>query len=140
MKNDDEEKKPLLFNRTFEFVCELSEIMLERIYMDQMMDQMVIVEEQNRIANEIHDSVSQRLFGIVYSLHSLPIKSKNLSEEELNKEFLFLSKSANAAMKELRAAIYRLSSIKKGEQPFFLRLTNYLNEYAKLNDIKIDIY
>ena len=136
--NDDEEKKPLLFNRTFEFVCELSEIMLERIYMDQMMDQMVIVEEQNRIANEIHDSVSQRLFGIVYSLHSLPIKSKNLSQEELNKEFLFLSKSANAAMKELRAAIYRLSSIKKGEQPFFLRLTNYLNEYAKLNDIKID--
>lgn len=136
--NDDEEKKPLLFNRTFEFVCELSEIMLERIYMDRMMDQMVIVEEQNRIANEIHDSVSQRLFGIVYSLHSLPIKSKNLSEEELNQEFLFLSKSANAAMKELRAAIFRLSSIKKGEQPFFLRLSNYFNEYAKLNDIKID--
>ena len=138
LNDDDEEKKPLLFNRTFEFVCELSEIMLERIYMDRMMDQMVIVEEQNRIANEIHDSVSQRLFGIVYSLHSLPIKSKNLSEEELNQEFLFLSKSANEAMKELRAAIFRLSSIKKGEQPFFLRLSNYFHEYAKLNDIKID--
>lgn len=136
--NDNEEIRPLLFNRTFEFVCELSEIMLERIYMDQMIDQMSIIEEQNRIANEIHDSVSQRLFGIVYSLHSLPIKSKNLSEEELNKEFLFLSKSANATMKELRAAIYRLSSIKKGEQPFFSRLTNYLNDYAKLNDINID--
>lgn len=112
----------------------LEQIMLERIYMDQM----IISEEQNRIANEIHDSVSQRLFGIVYSLHSLQAKSNSMTREELNKEYQFLSQSANTTIKELRAAIYRLSSVKKGEQPFLLRLKKYLDEYARLNDIRID--
>ena len=86
--------------------------MLERIHMDQMMDQMLVIEEQNRIANEIHDSVSQRLFGIVYSLHSLQVKSRTMTKEELNEEYQFLSQSANTTIKELRSAIYRLSSVK----------------------------
>ena len=137
VSSSTEVQKSFLLNRTFEFLAELSEIMLERIYLDQMMDQMIIIEEQNRIANEIHDSVSQRLFGIVYSLHSLQVKSINISKEELDQEFLFLSQSANTTIKELRAAIYRLSTVKKGEQPFIVRLKKYLDDYAKLNDVKI---
>jgi len=127
-----------LFRRTFEFLVELSEMMLERIHMDHMMDQLTISEEQNRIANELHDSVSQRLFGIVYSLHSLQIKSRNISINELEQEFEFLLQTANTTMKELRASIYRLSSVKKGEKPFLILIENYLVEYAKLNDIRID--
>ena len=133
-----EAKKTFLLGRTFEFLAELSEIMLERIYMDQVMGQMIVTEEQNRIANEIHDSVSQRLFGIVYSLHSLQVKSKNISREELNNEYQFLSQSANTTMKELRAAIYRLSSVKKGVEPFIVRLKKYLEDYARLNDLEIN--
>ncbi len=132
-----EVKKTFLLNRPFEFLADLSEIMLERIYMDQMMDQMIVIEEQNRIANEIHDSVSQRLFGIVYSLHSLQVKSGNITREELNQEYQFLSQSANTTIKELRTAIYRLSSVKNGEKPFLVRLKKYLDEYARLNDIVI---
>ncbi|WP_225986154.1 sensor histidine kinase [Psychrobacillus glaciei] len=127
-----------LLNRTFEFIAELSEIMLERIHMDHMMDQLIIIEEQNRIANEIHDSVSQKLFGIVYSLHSLQVKSRNISKEELEKEYQFLSKTANSTIKELRAAIYRLSSVKKGDKPFLVLVKNYLEEYAKLNEVQIN--
>ncbi|WP_342600203.1 ATP-binding protein [Psychrobacillus sp. FSL H8-0483] len=133
-----EVRDTFLLNRTFEFIAELSEIMLERIHMDKMMDQLIIIEEQNRIANEIHDSVSQKLFGIVYSLHSLQNKSRNISKEELNREYQFLSKIANSTIKELRAAIYRLSSVKKGDKPFLVLLKNYLEEYAKLNDVRID--
>ena len=133
-----EKEIPFFLKRTFEFLAELSEIMLERIHMDQMMDQMIVVEEQNRIANEIHDSVSQRLFGIVYSLHGLQIKSRTMTTEQLNEEYQFLSQSANTTIKELRSAIYRLSSLKKGEQPFLVRVKTYLDEFAKLNDIRID--
>lgn len=133
-----EEKYTFLFHRTFEFLAELSEMMLERIHMDHMMDQLTISEEQNRIANELHDSVSQRLFGIVYSLHSLRVKSRNISTTELEQEFDFLLQTANTTMKELRASIYRLSSVKKGEKPFLILIENYLVEYAKLNDIRID--
>ncbi|QUG40577.1 hypothetical protein KD050_14895 [Psychrobacillus sp. INOP01] len=132
-----EVKNTFLLHRTFEFLAELSEMMLERIHMDHMMDQLAISEEQNRIANEMHDSVSQRLFGIVYSLHSLRVKSQNISTKELEQEFEFLSQTANATMKELRASIYRLSTVKKGEKPFLVLIENYLVEYAKLNDIRI---
>ena len=129
---------PYLLKNTFEFLTDLSEIMLERIYLDKIIEQTVIIEEQNRIANEIHDSVSQRLFGIVYSLHGLQAKSRNLSREQLNEEYQFLSQSANLTIKELRSAIFRLSSIKKGEKPFFARLRTYLDDFAKLNDIRIE--
>lgn len=135
-----EVKDTFLLNRTFEFIAELSEIMLERIHMGQMMDQLIIIDEQNRIANEIHDSVSQKLFGIVYSLHSLQMKSQNISKEELNREYQFLSKTANSTIKELRAAIYRLSSVKKGDKPFLVLLKNFLDEYAKLNDVEINYH
>ena len=132
-----EAEEAFLQNRSFEFLSELSEIMLERISMDQVMDQMIIVEEQNRIANEIHDSVSQRLFGIVCSLHSLQVKGRNMTDAELNEEYQFLSESANTTMKELRSAIFRLSSTKRGDTPFLVRLKKYLDEYARLNDIRI---
>ena len=138
VSSSSEESMSFLLKRTFEFLTELSEIMLERIHMDQMMDQMIVVEEQNRIANEIHDSVSQRLFGIVYSLHGLQAKGRTMTNEQLNEEYLFLSQSANTTIKELRSAIYRLSSLKKGEKPFLVRIKTYLEEYAKLNDIRID--
>ena len=138
ISSDSEAEKPFLFNRTFEFLAELSEIMLERIYMDRISEQMIVVEEQNRIANEIHDSVSQRLFGIVYSLHGLQAKSSNITREELNEEYQFLSQLANTTIKELRASIFRLSSVKKGDQPFVVRVKKYLDEYARLNDISID--
>lgn len=138
ISSKSEEKHTFLFHRTFEFLAELSEMMLERIHMDHMMDQLTISEEQNRIANELHDSVSQRLFGIVYSLHSLRVKSRNISTTELEQEFDFLLQTANTTMKELRASIYRLSSVKKGEKPFLILIENYLVEYAKLNDIRID--
>lgn len=135
--SNTEIQNTFILNRTFEFLVELSEMMLERIHMDHMMDQLTISEEQNRIANEMHDSVSQRLFGIVYSLHSLRVKSQNITTSELEQEFEFLSQTANTTMKELRASIYRLSTVKKGEEPFLVLIENYLVEYAKLNDIRI---
>lgn len=137
VKNDHEVKNTFLLNRTFEFMADLSEIMLERIHMEQIIDQFIIIEEQNRIANELHDTVSQKLFGIVYSLHSLQMNSNNISKNELNQEYRFLVTTANSSIKELRAAIYRLSSVKKGEKPFFVLVKNYLDEYARLNNIKI---
>jgi len=41
------------------------------------------MEEQNRIANEIHDSVSQRLFSISYGIHGVLGRWNDISKEEL---------------------------------------------------------
>jgi NarL family two-component system sensor histidine kinase LiaS len=138
ISSSSEARKAFLLNRPFEFLAELSEIMLRRIHEDRIRGQEIISEEQNRIANEIHDSVSQRLFGVVYALHNLQVKSRTMTSEELNDEYQFLSQSANTTLKELKAAIYRLSSIKKGKEPFLDRLKIYLEEYSRLVDVRVD--
>ena len=138
ISGSSEARETLLFNRPFEFLAELSEIMLERIHTDSMKEQMIVSKEQNRISNEIHDSVSQRLVGIVYSLHSLQTKSKSMTSTELNDEYQFLSQSANTTLKELRSTIYGLNSTKNGEKSFQVWLQNYFDEYARLSDIRID--
>jgi len=137
MSMNVEAENHFLTHRIFEFVADLSEMLLKRKHMDHMTGQLKISEERNRIANEMHDSVSQKLFGIIYSLHSLRVKSQNISILELKNEFEFLSQTANATMKELRASIYQLSTEKKGEKPFLMLIENYLVEQAKLNDIRI---
>ena len=135
--NDLEMKTFYLLQRTFEFLTELSEMLLEKMHVEQMVTQQNLTDERNRIANELHDSVSQRLFGIVYSLHSLQKKSRNISISELEQEHAFLLQTANATMKEIRATIYKLSSIKKGESTFLEHIGDYLSEYARLNEISI---
>jgi NarL family two-component system sensor histidine kinase LiaS len=136
--NSSETNETFLHNGPFEFLAVLSELWLERVHREQMKEQMLVIEERNRIANEIHDSVSQRLFGIVCALHSLQVKSRTMTWEQMNQEYQFLSQSANTTMKELRSAIYHLSSMKKGEKPFLDHLKKYLDEFAKLNDLSID--
>ncbi|MFC4409955.1 sensor histidine kinase [Chungangia koreensis] len=102
--------------------------------MNRYSTKMAILEEQNRIANEIHDNVSQKLFGLVYSLHNLQHKYKNV---ELSHDLHFLGRIANEAMKEIRAAIYRLSSVKKGEQPVLNQFRLFLDEFSTLHGVKV---
>ena len=106
---------------------------LGQAYVDE-----IIRDEQNRIANEIHDSVSQRLFGLSSSLLSLQMNGQDMTSDELNEEYQFLSQSVNMTIIELRTAIYQLSSIKKGENDFLIRLKSFLDEYARLVDVRID--
>jgi len=95
---------------------------------------MAILEEQNRIANEIHDNVSQKLFGLVYSLHNLQYKYQHA---ELKNDLHFLEHIANDSMKEIRAAIYRLSSVKKGEQPVLNQFRSFLDKFSTLHGVKV---
>ena len=47
---------------------------------------LLISEEQNRIANEIHDRVLQRLFSISCGIYSINQNGKNLNSEQLSLE------------------------------------------------------
>lgn len=128
-----------LILQPFRFLGDVSEMLLEQMHVTQTRNQLLVVEEQNRIANEIHDSVSQRVFGIVYALHRLQAEHHRLPKDELHAEYSFLSRTAQSTMKELREAIFHLSSVKKGESPFFLRIRTFAEDTARLNGIQIDV-
>ncbi|NDI35924.1 ATP-binding protein [Chengkuizengella sediminis] len=126
------------FQRELVFLSKLCKMILERIHLEEVAYQLLISGEQNRIANEIHDNISQRLFSIVYALHALSNNKDKMSSEQIKKNFQMIIQSTNEANKELRSTIYNLSSKKRGENLFKTKISNYLDELAKLNQITID--
>lgn len=136
--NDDEEE--VFYKENIDqlrFLSELSAIVFERLELEETNEHLLITEEQNRIANEIHDSVSQRLFSISCGIYTLKNKLNNMSPEELKDELGIINDSTNKVMKELRATIYGLSSRKRGINVFQTEIRNYVDEVSKLNGVDV---
>lgn len=119
------------------FLSSLISIVLERLALEEINEGLLIAEEQNRIAREIHDSVCQRIFAINCMVHTLKQKCDKVPFDELKKEFDFIGLSLNKANKELRTTIYDLSLKGKQSTSFREEIENYIREIAKLNGISI---
>jgi len=120
------------------FLAEISSIALERFELEQVNDRLIIAEEQNRIANEIHDNVLQRLFSISCGIYNLTRGKEKSSMALINKEMDIIRDSINSSMNELRTAIYRLSWKKEGVDNFIVDILNYINQIKHLNHMEID--
>lgn len=118
-------------------MTELSAVILERLYLEEITQKLVVAEEQNRIANEMHDSVCQRLFSISYAIHTLVAKYSKLSDMELRDQLIRIMENSNMAMKELRSTIYKLSSKKQGRRIFVSDIKDYLDSVARLNNVDV---
>lgn len=120
------------------FMSGLSSIAFERFEVEQVNERLVIAEEQNRIANEIHDSVLQRLFSTSFGIYGLIKNINNLTDKELNEELSIIKSSIDSAMKELRTAIYSMSWNKDGMDNFIEDTMNFIEETRKLNNLVIN--
>ncbi|MFA5523533.1 MAG: ATP-binding protein [Tissierellales bacterium] len=123
--------------KLLEFLAELSSVTLERFNIEDMEDHLLVLEEQNRIANEIHDSVCQRLFSISYASHGILSRWDSIPSEEFKDVLAEIKNSSTSAIQELRNCIYRLSSEKKGEDFLQVSLRTYLENVSKLHNIAI---
>lgn len=101
-------------------------------------NRLIALQEQNRIAEEMHDNVCQQLFSIVCALHSLSNKGDRLTKSELSYNLSFISECARNTLTELRRTIYSLSSLKGQEKEFFSYIDSYLSNISKLNDVSIE--
>jgi signal transduction histidine kinase len=120
-----------------DFLSGLCSVTLERFYIEDLENHLLVLDEQNRIANEIHDNVSQRLFSIAYSTHGLLKQWDSLSNNDLYDTLSEIEDSANCAMKELRNSIYKLSSKKRNENSWQISLQTFFNSLIKLHHISI---
>jgi NarL family two-component system sensor histidine kinase LiaS len=121
------------------FLSELCAIILERHQLERIENQLMIIEEQNRIAAEMHDSVSQHMFGIVYAIHSLIRQWPNIPEKQLKEQLQLILESSNIASQELRSSIYSLSSRKNGSSFWVSRVTSHLDSLSKLHAVEISV-
>ncbi|HLO13889.1 MAG TPA: GAF domain-containing sensor histidine kinase [Anaerolineales bacterium] len=87
---------------------------------------LAVETERNRIARDIHDTVAQSLFGIVYSLDAcinmLPMKA-----DEVKEELIELRSLASGAHDEVRRSIFDLWPSPLTIELFMADLTNYVS-------------
>ncbi|MFZ5352008.1 MAG: histidine kinase [Bacillota bacterium] len=125
------------YEEQLKFIEALSSIAFERLETERMNERLIITEEQNRIANEIHDSVLQRLFSTSFGIYTLDKRLNKLDASDISAELQTIRASVDNTMKELRAAIYGLSWKKDGMDNFVVDTINYINEIRKLNNVDI---
>lgn len=120
-------------------LSKLASIALERSYLETVKENLLITEEQNRIANEIHDSVLQRLFSMSCGIFSLIQNLEKLNTEQMKSELNIMRKVIDKAMKELRATIYGMSWNKNGVDAFKEEIISYINEVKSLNNVDVSL-
>jgi len=125
--------------RLLMFLGELSAVVFERLYLNEVADSIIVLEEQNRIANEMHDNIAQRLFSISCGLHVLETKWPHLEKDRARKQLQLIGKGMNEVMQELRSIIYHMSVKKTGRKSYFFKLIkSYLDDAAACNSITIE--
>jgi len=87
---------------------------------------LAIETERNRIASDIHDTVAQSLFGIVYSLEAC-INMLPAQASEVKDELIELRSLANSAHDEVRRSIFDLWPSALTIELFIADLTNYVS-------------
>ena len=97
---------------------------------------LAVETERNRIARDIHDTVAQSLFGIVYSLDAcitmLPQKA-----EDVRHELIELRSLANNAHEEVRRSVFDLWPSALTIELFMADLTNYVNSCCRPRSFSI---
>lgn len=136
-KCDSNDEKELNI-KFLKFISELSAVILERFNLEESEELLAVLEEQNRIADEIHDNVSQRIFSIFYGVHGVIGRWDNITNAELKEYMIEIKTSSNIAGQELKNSIYKLSSKKKGEKYLQTSTKSFLDSIAKLNGITIE--
>src|SRR4051795_7908051 len=93
--------------KVIELLAAHAAIAIEKPRLHERSRALSIVEERNRLARELHDSVTQRLFGVALAVESaatLLERDPEAAAEELER----VRELARAAMEELRAVVFEL--------------------------------
>lgn len=109
---------------------------MEKMDMEDLQDAFVISKEQNRIANEIHDTVLQRLFAISCNAYAIE-QEKNGDLDFVKEKIHLLKESIEKTMQELREAIYGICWDKGGDDVLREKIIEYAGEMERLHKIRI---
>lgn len=97
---------------------------------------LAVETERNRIARDIHDTVAQSLFGIVYSLDAC-ITMLPQQVDEVRNELIELRSLASGAHDEVRRSVFDLWPSALTMELFMADLTNYINSCCRPRSFSI---
>lgn len=108
----------------------------EMLRLEKENKELAVVDERNRIARELHDSVSQNLFGISLHLNTLDlmIERDSVKAREISK---LLQGMVEEVQNEMRLMIYELRPAALTEKGFFEALENLVNLFRVRYNLEI---
>ena len=130
-----------LIRREREFYVRLCGIIFRGLDMQSQMEAYISAEEKNRIADEIHDTVIQKLFGLNCGLKELElfVQKDEAKRETALARIVQLEKTAALTMRELRETVYGRNFARSGEQSFEGRLRSYMEEAERQYSVRIPV-
>jgi signal transduction histidine kinase len=99
---------------------------------------LAVEEERNRLAMEIHDTASQSLFGIVYTLDGC-VKMLPDHPAEVQSKLKDLRTVASRTMNDLRRSVYDIWSGELTEAEFKTELITYLQKLGAPASLSVEI-
>jgi len=121
------------------FFSRLGAMLLEKSEVEEINYELTITDEQNRIADDIHDSVVQRLFAMSCMSYDTIKKWDRISDDEKKEQMALVMKTIQSSQKDLRSTIYNLSNKKQQIDLFRESLSSYLQDLERLSGTKINI-
>lgn len=121
------------------FIAYVSAVMLKKIALEELNEQLLIGNEQNRIANEIHDSIIQQLFGVSCQLYDLERKVNTIEKEDMAQILKQLRGNITDSMTDLRATIYGMSWNKQGKNNLVQKLEAFIKIMEQLHHLTIEL-
>lgn len=91
--------------RTVETLAAYAGVAIANAQLYRQAQALATVEERARVARELHDSVSQRLFSMVYEARAAAIQASDADSAAALRR---LEEAAGTALKEMRALVYAL--------------------------------
>lgn len=120
-------------------ISQLGATFFEKIEAEVIGNELAVADEQNRIADDIHDSVIQRLFAISCFTYDTVKKWDQVSDEVKKEQMILIKDTIQSSLKDLRSTIYNLSNKKRNVELFKESVYSYLLDMERLSGIKINV-
>jgi two-component system NarL family sensor kinase len=104
---------------------------IKRIWLTDQEKEAARINERNRLARDLHDSVNQMLFSVKLTAHA----AKAMSKEEMSKNaFNTIEETSQQAVNEMRALIWQLKPIGLEQG-----LVNALKSYCEMLQLNLNV-
>jgi signal transduction histidine kinase len=125
--------------KVIELLAAHAAIAIENARLHERSRELSIVEERNRLARELHDSVTQRLFGVALAAESastLLERDRAGAATELQR----VSELARGAMEELRAVVFELRPASLEAEGLATVLRKHVDVLRRVTGQRIELF
>jgi signal transduction histidine kinase len=111
---------------------------IEKTRLYERSRELSIVEERNRLARELHDSVTQKLFGVTLTAESAATVIER-DPDEARQQLQRVQQLAREAMEELRSLIFELRPPEVETEGLATALRKHVDVLQRVHDVEINV-